>query len=305
MKKKQESKISLKDNIRFTIVFLVMVLSLVGFYIEGKYGDNKKDGYIIHALGGMDSESDYINSIDCLRTCYDAGYRYFEGDVSFTSDGILVMAHSGENNVWSESDWNDRLGQPYPFGEGAEIPEGYDAEKHLATYRDFMSFKIQGKYRATSFDDVLDFMETHTDMYLMVDAGYRSYEDTQVFYQEVVKEAAGRTDVLDRLIVGGQSTDMVKAAKEAYDFPLVNLYYIKDSKREDIISTPEKFVQYCKRYGIKSFSISSEIYTKEVARELESEGLKSYVFTVNDKKEEKKLRKYGADVIGTDTLWEH
>ena len=56
MKKKQESKISLKDNIRFTIVFLVMVLSLVGFYIEGKYGDNKKDGYIMHALGGMDDD---------------------------------------------------------------------------------------------------------------------------------------------------------------------------------------------------------------------------------------------------------
>ena len=286
----------------FVIILLIIFLGGVALYYF--LGRDTEDRYIIHALGGMDGRS-YINSIDCLEACYDAGFRLFEGDVSFTSDGVLVMAHSSENNVWSRNDWEERLGQAYPFAAEGEVPEDYNAEKHLATFQDFMNFRIQGEFKATSFGEVLDFMETHKDMYLMVDAGCRSYEDTKIYYHEIVKNAGGRTEVLDRLIVGGQTTEMVKAAKEEYDFPLVNLYYNSDEKREEIISTPEKFVAYCKENGITSFSVSSEVYTEDVARALEDSELTSYIFTVNDVEEADRFRSYGADVIGTDFLWEN
>lgn len=317
MPEEQVDKIFKQDSIRIVIMAVVAVLAVISLLIKNKIDSSSPESeliknykktvsssdYIIHALGGMNGEECYINSIDCLERTYDAGYRLFEADVSFTSDGVLVLAHSGENNVWSKNDWEKRLGQEYPFAEGAEVPEGYDETKHLATYSDFMNFKLQGKYRATSFADLLDFMEEHTDMYVMVDAGNRSYEDTQTYYQEIVKVADGRTEVLDRLIAGGQTTDMVKAAREAYDFPLINLYYPADDKREEIIYTPEKFAKYCKENDITSFSVAKEVYTQEVAEKLEKSDLISYVFTVNDPSEDKKLRSYGADVIGTDYLW--
>lgn len=283
------------------IIFLIFFLGVMALHYF--FGRDTEERYIIHALGGVNGKS-YINSIDTLEACYNAGFRLFEGDVSFTSDGVLVMAHSGENNEWSQNDWEQRLGQEYPFAAESEVPEGYNEEKHLATYSDFMNFKIQGEFKATSFSEVLDFMETHTDMYLMVDAGSRSYEDTKIYYQEIVRLANGRTDVLDRLIAGGQTTEMVKAAREAYDFPLINLYYDSDEKREEILSTPEKFVQYCKDNNISSFSVAKETYTEDVAKALEDSKLKSYVFTVNDVEEADRLRSYGADVIGTDFLWE-
>ena len=254
--------------------------------------------YIIHALGGMDGENCYINSIDCLEKTYAAGFRLFEADVSFTSDNVLVLAHSGENNVWSKNDWEKRLGQEYPFDDKNED------EKHLCSYEDFMNFKIQGKYKATSFAELLDFMEQHTDMYVMIDAGHRSYKDTVEYYQAIVKAADGRTSVLDRMIAGGQTTEMVKAAREAYDFPLINLYFDKDEKREDIIYSPEAFADYCEKNDIISFSVAKEVYTEDVAKRLEESSLISYVFTVNDETEEEKLRSYGADIIGTDYLWE-
>ncbi len=261
--------------------------------------------YIIHALGGMNGEHYYINSIDCLKECYDAGYRLFEADVSFTSDGVLVLAHSGENNVWSKNDWNERLGQEYPFEEDQDLAaQGYDVDKHLCPYSVFKDFKIQGKYTAGTFSDLLDFMEEHEDMYVMVDAGHRNYEDTVIYYKAVVEAAGDRTDILDRLIAGGQTTEMVRAAREAYDFPLINLYYDSNEKRENILQKPEDFVRYCKENDIISFSTAKEYYTSDAAEVLEKSKLISYVFTVNEKTEEESLRNLGADVIGTDFLWD-
>ncbi|MBO4864926.1 MAG: hypothetical protein J5517_11225 [Eubacterium sp.] len=263
--------------------------------------------YILHALGGMDETDDYINSIECLEAGYQKGCRLFEADVSFTSDKVLVLAHSGEDNIWSENDWKLRLCQVYPFDNESEEElkaKGYDIEKHLCTYEEFMSFRIQGWYKTASFSDLLDYMEQHKDIYVMVDGGHRSYEDTLEFYKAIKETAGDRTDVLDRLIAGGQTTDMVKAAREVYDFPLINLFFDSDEKREDALKTPEDFAKYCRENGISSFSAAKETFDGKNASLLEDDSLISYIFTVNDEEEEAKLRKAGADVIGTDFLWD-
>ncbi|MBR6402954.1 MAG: hypothetical protein IKS48_06175 [Eubacterium sp.] len=256
--------------------------------------------FIIHALGGMEGRYSYVNSIDCLQTAYEAGYRLFEADISFTSDNVLVLAHSAENNIWTKNDWDKRLGQPFP-----KAGSGANPEKHLCDYATFMTFKIQGRFKATDLAEIFDFMEEHTDMYLMVDAGKRSYEDTLAYYQELVKVAEGRTSVLNHLIAGGQTTDMVKAAREVYDFLIINLYYDSDDKREEILKTPEDFLNYCKEYGIVSYSTSKDNYTEKVAGILSSQdsGLTGYVFTVNDGVEEGMILQKGDVVIGTDYLW--
>ena len=272
--------------------------------IKDYYETVENSRYIIHALGGMNESESYINSIDTLEIAYSAGYRLFEVDVSFTSDHVLVLAHSGENNVWSRNDWEKRLGQPYPLDpEYEESLEGYDMDKALATYKDFMSFKIQGKYRASDLNDLINFMDTHKDMYVMIDAGHRSYEDTLDYYKEIVKTAGDRTDVLDRMIAGGQTTDMVKAAREAYDFPIINLYYDSDDKREKILSTPEKFVSYCEDNNIISYSTSAETFNETVGKVLGASSLTGYVFTINSEADAEKCINDGADVIGTDYLW--
>ena len=258
--------------------------------------------FIIHALGGMEEKYSYVNSIDCLETVYEAGYRLFEADISFTSDNVLVLAHSGENNIWSKNDWEKRLGQPFQDSKSS----AGDMEKNLCDYETFMNFRIQGRYKATALSEIFDFMETHDDMYLMVDAGHRTYEDTLAYYQELVRVADGRNDVLNRLIAGGQTTDMVKAAREAYDFPIINLYYDSDDKREEVLNTPELFLTYCKENRIISFSTAKDYYTEEVANVLNApdSGLTGYVFTVNDSVEEGLILEKGDVIIGTDYLWD-
>ena len=322
----------MKEKRRYKYRGFVLVLVL-GLFLsacgDSKYsGDNDllKDyrdavassDYIIHALGGEDEHS-YINSLDVLDKAYQAGFRVFEADVSFTSDDVLVCAHSGEDNVWSKNDWEQRLGQPYPFmwldsfcgittGESLEAEQklrddGYDVDKRTCSYDTFNSFKIQGKYSATSFDELLDYMETHTDMYLMLDAGKRSYEDTKKYYEGVVVAAGDRTEVLDRIIAGGQTTEMVKAAREAYDFPLINLYFDEDEKRETEIYEPEDFVKYCEKEGITSLSCDKGVFTGDAAKILSDSDLIIYVFTINEEGEAEGFLSQGADMVGTDFLW--
>ena len=266
-----------------------------------------KSRYILHALGGMDEIDDYINSLECLEAGYKKGYRLFEADVSFTSDKVLVLAHSGKDNIWSDNDWKLRLGQVYPFGEDKNdelASKGYDIEKQLCPHDEFMNFRLQGWYMPASFADLLNTMERHKDIYVMVDGGHRSYEDTLEFYKAIRETAGDRTDVLDRLIVGGQTTDMVKAAREVYDFPLINLYFDSVDNREEALKNADDFAKYCLENGITSFSAAKENYSAEDAVLLEDSELISYIFTVNDEAEEKALRERGADIIGTDFLWD-
>ena len=286
--------------------------------------------YIIHALGGMNGTDRYINSIDPLRLIYAEGYRLFEADVSFTSDGRLVLAHSGQNNEWSRNDWEERLGQDYPFDEAtstdatssnAATTADSAVDKHLCDYDTFMSFRVQKKYKATDFKELVTFMAEHTDMFVMIDGGERSYEDTITYYTAVLnetreavseftadksaeEESAILDDVLGRMVVGGQTIDMLNAVKEVYDFPLINFYYNSNEKREGELCKPIDFIHYCDANGVSSFSTAKEFYDQQTAEALDKSTLMSFVFTVNDHAEEARIKAYGADIIGTDFLWE-
>ena len=134
--------------ILFLIIFINLIFNNSNKRVINKYLETvSQETYIMHALGGMEEKYTYTNSIDALKETYNEGYRLFEVDISFTSDNQLVCAHSSngtglkdnQKNIWSKKDWTKRLGQKY------------DKNHPLATYDEFMNFKIQGKFRATSF----------------------------------------------------------------------------------------------------------------------------------------------------------
>ena len=95
----------------------------------------KQSNYIRHALGGLDTYQ-YLNTIEALENSYKKGFRLFEVDVRFTSDDKLVLTHG-----WEEVDYIERMGI------------SYDEQNSIPTYKEFMNYKIQGRYSATSFND--------------------------------------------------------------------------------------------------------------------------------------------------------
>lgn len=94
---------------------------------------------------------------------------------------------------------------------------------------------------------------------------------------------------------------MIKAIKECYDFDIINLYWSAKDKREESIDTQEAFVEYCKKNGISSLSLSKDRYTEEFGKYMKENNMIVYVFTENNKNVAKEILK-SADLVGTDFI---
>lgn len=259
----------------------------------------KEHPYIMHALGGIDETHTYTNSIDALEKAYQDGERLFEVDISTTLDGELVLAHcngngtfvgDGEINTWNKTDWEERLGQTY------------DENHPLATYQEFMSFRIQGEYTATDYKMLVAFAREHEDTYFTIDVGNRSYGATKEIYTLIVDEADQDEKVLDRFNVGGQNLDMLRAEKEVYDFPIMYLYYGDEESRENEVYSAEDFLKYCRDNDILCYATSQKIYKESNLNALVNSDLIGFVYTIDDELEAKEILADGVDCVGTNFL---
>lgn len=242
-----------------------------------------KQNYVAHALGGIDGFA-YTNSKEALENSYNNGFKIFEVDIQLTSDNKLVCVHG-----WKQNDYEERLGLEY------------NKENPVMDYDTFMSLKIQGKYSPLSFKELVEFIKQHPDMYVMIDTGKKSYEETKIIYNKIVEECENNDKILQRFIAAGQTTKMIKAIKECYDFDLINLYWAKKDKREAKIDTEEEFAQYCKNNGISSLSVATDVYNNELGEYMEKNNIIVYVFTENDKELAEKILQ-NADLVGTDYI---
>ena len=103
---------------------------------------------IAHAGGAIDS-CVYTNSREAMQQAFAKGYRFIEFDLLFTSDSVLVAAHS-----WDE--FNRMTG----FGHmGDSAP----------SYSDFASRKICGRYTPLSAAEINIFFERNDSLYLVTD----------------------------------------------------------------------------------------------------------------------------------------
>ncbi len=243
--------------------------------------------YIAHALGGDEKNNvqyDYINSVEVLKKWYRLGFRLFEVDVYETSDGELVLSHrAGEGGNLLEKDCV-RLGLTYPSN---------------PTYEEFMKCKSYGIYETSSFKQLCEYMANEgTELFVMIDIQNRNYDDTKRLYQKMYYIAGGNKNVLNHFIAGGWTTDMIRACKEIYNFPIINLYWADKSVRE--FEKEKDFVNYCKSIGVQSFSTSINRFSnKEYPKQL-VDNLFSYVFTVNNEIDAEQYLMRGANIVGID-----
>lgn len=243
----------------------------------------KENKYVAHALGGIDNYS-YTNSKEAIELSLSKGFKLFELDIKLTKDNKLVCVHG-----WKETDYNNKLGIPY------------DTKNPVLSYNEFMNIKIQKKYTPLSYKDFTSYL-TNNDMYVMLDVGNISYNDTLKIYKEIFNETEEKD--LNKLIVGGHTSDMIKAVKEIYDFKIINLYWAEEKNRTDEkINTKEKFLNFCKENGISSLSTSTKTYKKEkdTIKFFKDNGLIVYVFTENDKEKANNYLKV-VDLVGTDFI---
>lgn len=103
---------------------------------------------IAHAGGAVDS-CVYTNSREALEKACEQGYRFIEFDLLFTSDSVLVAAHS-----WG--DFNLMTGFVHY---GDSVP----------TYAEFSKRKIYDRYTPIGASEINAFFESHDSLYLVTD----------------------------------------------------------------------------------------------------------------------------------------
>ena len=235
---------------------------------------------ITHALGGLDGYT-YLNSRESFINLYDKGCRFFEVDLSQTSDGVWVCRHN----------WNESMGQWKGTG------------KKVLTEKQFTSNKIYGKYTPMTLEDFFLLLKDYPDAFVMIDSkqySIRNYQKTLEDYCEYVEiaRAAGAGEVLDQIIPEIYSEAMYPGTAMIHSFPSY-IYSLWQKYSEDDL---KKIASFCGEKGIQAATIYWKYWSEEAEKIFEEQGIRLYVYTVNDRNQARKYLAEGAEGVCTDFL---
>lgn len=130
------------------ILQLLIFSLLLSCSSQERGGEHFSPELIAHAGGSVDS-CIYTNSREAMELAFQKGYDFIEFDLLYTSDSVLVAAHSwSEFNAMTDS---AHLGDTVP------------------SFSDFSSRRIYGRYTPLSATDINTFFEKHDNLFLVTD----------------------------------------------------------------------------------------------------------------------------------------
>lgn len=245
--------------------------------------------FISHAAGRIDGKI-YTNSREAYENSYNNGNRVFDADLRFTSDGVLILRH----------DWGDDLEQDYINLNTIWIDELKQQQiplENAPSYKEFKQNKIFYKYTSMSFEDVLDFMNTHKDTYIACDCK----EDVEKTYTYIVKLAKDKNmeKLLDRIIVSFYKFEDYEKIKKIYSFKnyMARQQWVYPQNHYEL-------VKFCLDNDIKVVNISSQYMTDESIKLFTEKNIKLYVAVVDSIREMKKYIDLGAKGAISNDLYE-
>ena len=235
---------------------------------------------ITHALGGLDGYT-YLNSRESFIHYYDKGCRFFEVDLSQTSDGVWVCRHN----------WKEPMGQ----WEG-------DKKKVLSA-EEFLNTPIYGKYTPMSFEDLLKLLDEYPDAFVTIDSkqySVRNYQRTLEDYAQYREIAinAGLEHTLGQIIPELYNSAMYSGTTLVYKFPA----YLYSLWQEYSIEELNDIADFCQTNQIQAVSLYYEYWSEDVQKIFDERDILVYIYTINDEEQAREYVKAGAKGICTDTL---
>lgn len=235
---------------------------------------------ITHALGGLDGYT-YLNSRESFINHYDKGCRFFEVDLSQTSDGVWVCRHN----------WKEPMGQ----WEG-------DKKKVLSA-EEFLNTPIYGKYTPMSFEDLLKLLDEYPDAFVTIDSkqySVRNYQRTLEDYAQYREIAinAGLEHTLGQIIPELYNSAMYSGTTLVYKFPA----YLYSLWQEYSIEELNDIADFCQANQIQAVSLYCEHWSEDVQKIFDERDILVYIYTINDEEKAREYVKAGAKGVCTDTL---
>jgi len=215
---------------------------------------------IMHALGGV-GRFDYTNSKEAFYAGLAKKRTFFEIDVNVSSDNQVVLSHA---NVVNQ------------------------------TKKEFMDSKIRGGFTPIELESILNEMQKNKSLILITDVKGKNYNKVaSVLFKEIAKQDK---DVISRIIPEIYDESTFYLTKERFGFNKMIYTLYKDNKSDKEVI---EFVKKNRRH-IPIVVMSKFRFNKTLNNKLREMGVKTFVHTLNDKKEIFKFRKAGIYGIFTD-----
>ncbi len=226
---------------------------------------------ILHAGGALDGMT-YLNAQESFLLYYEQGYRYFEYDLSLSTDGYLIGTHGGEH-----------LGGIDPCA---------------LTYAEFGQLRLDGGYTPVDEQWLIDTLRQYPDVKIIVDAKMpTTAQDAEVLLRiEQLQELYG-IDLSANIIPEVFSIEMWEILKESTSFDKYVFSHYKVNYSADTILEHFSDERIC---GIALPLDSSPELTEQLWR-LQESGKEIWVFTCLDRQDLALAVSIGADHVYVDT----
>ena len=243
------------------------------------------NGLVAHAGGGIEGEQ-FTNSLDALEFNYSKGIRVFEVDLIFSSDCKLICRH----------DWG--------LGAYLRFKQAYNSFDPIMSLNVFKNTKISGKFMPMTASDLINFLNKHQDIYLITDFK----NENSFVYRSSVRELLDEIKkvdprLIDRIIWQIYSKENLADLKSVYKVNPDHIIFCLYMK-------PMKYASYdifnwMIQNKINVLGLSESFYNsnKTLVKQLLNYGIKTYVFTINDKTIHRELKKNYVFGVYTDMLY--
>lgn len=237
---------------------------------------------VAHAMGSVD-QLFFTNSREAFEQNYARGYRVFEVDLQLTTDGFLLSRHDWGNYLY------DRFKQVIPR-EQMDRP---------APLEPLLSFPIYGRYHAMSFEQIVELLQNHPDLWIVTDTKGTSEEEVRQQFEAMMRAASGKEGVLERVIPQLYSRDMLRWVESIHAFPsyIYTLYQSQDSERQvlDFVLAEPKVdaITMAQDRALKSAPFIAKLASMRVP---------VYAHTVNDETIIRDLAAIGVHGIYSDSM---
>jgi glycerophosphoryl diester phosphodiesterase len=223
--------------------------------------------YIAHAGGGIAGMS-YTNSLEAFNANFGRGHRFFEMDLSWTSDDQLVLIH----------DWEGLFPSLFRQRKDVGVP----------TLDEFLRLRMRGKLTPLSFAELADWLHAHTGAKIITDVK----EDNLRALRRISDEFP---DLVGRIIPQIYTFEEFKAAWNMGYRNIILTLYVKEYPDEAVLN----FAQSHRLFGV---TMRAERARGPLPKLLRTARTPVFAHTVNSQAEERELKANGVSGVYTDFL---
>lgn len=231
-------------------------------------------GMIAHGLGAVKGIT-ITDSREAFERNYARGYRVFEVDFLFTSDGRIAARH----------DWGSTMAKRLGLPTTGAVP----------TFATFKATRMRKGLTPIGAADIVDLMKRHPDAYVMTDFKDSATSAHVRAVQQILDAGGSATEVRRRLIVQiYQESDLAPLRKLGIANVVYTFYRLKTSVA--------RALDFAQANGVRVITIPVAQASATRVKDIVRRHLLCAVHTVNDSGRAAALRKLGVKLLYSDGL---